>query len=220
MRAWLGFYNHQHNNSAEFLDCLNRNAHDYGLCEALKSYLAGDDDYQRRIRNIHHDRTLWGAAIALYRVLELEGANGEDPEIVDKTLDFLKALTRSSSPKLQSLASPLAAELFDFLEMRENHAAIAHAATVIIGWAVEPESQRSLHLILAPKISLEHAGKTCIFDYLRSTIERDTDFSNWVEQNLPSSLRLRAYKSTGFVELRALATRKQRGRILEDDLGM
>ena len=220
MRSWLGFYNHEHKSSAEFLDCLNRNAHDYGLCEALKFYLAGDDDYQRRIRNVHHERTLWGAAIALYRVLELEDLIHPDSERVDHTLEFLKSLTKSKSPKLQSLAAPLAAEFFDFLKMRKNQEAIAHAASKIIGWANDHDSQRALHLIVAPKVSLAGAGETCLFVELREAIERNADFSGWLEESLPPRLRLRAFQSTGFPELRKLATRNQRGKILEDDLGM
>lgn len=220
MRSWLGFYNHEHQDASEFIDCLKRNAHDYGLCEALTFYLAGDNDYQRRLRNVHHERTLWGAAIALYRVLELSDGNLEDSERVDLTLDFLKALTGSGSPKLQGLAAPLAAEFFDFLKMRKNQEAIVHAASKIIGWANDPDSQKALLLILAPKVSLAGAGETYLFDELREAIERNADFSGWLEENIPPRLRLRAYQSTGFPELRTLATRKQRGKILEDDLGM
>lgn len=219
MRSWLGFYNHEHKNGAEFFEQLKRNAHDYGLCDAIKCYLAGDDDYQRRIRNVHHQRTLWGAAIAVYRVLELD-AKGDDLQKVDRTLQFLLALTKSQSPKLQGLAAPLTAEFFDFLAMRENHNAIAHASTRLVGWASSAETRESLNLILAPKVSLGGAGKTCLFDELKATIEKEKDFSQWVEDNIPSRLRLRAYQNTGFQEIRTLATRKQRGKILEDDLGM
>lgn len=193
---------------------------DGGTYNAINLYVAQDDRWKSWLAKVNWDEALGGSAITLLRVLEIHDPEASERSRLDSILKFFSDITDGTSPKLKRLAADMAVDVFDFLSYRGNQDALAYLSNALISNAESEQGLATIQAIMAPKSAPEATSVTCLYTELRKSISRQGDVKDWIEGHLPKPMRLKAYHATGYGEAIATASRNQRGKMLESDLGM
>lgn len=193
---------------------------DGGTYNAINLYIGEDDRWKKWLTKVTWDDALGGSAITLLRVLELHKPEASEQSRLDRIIQFFSDITDGTSPKLSRLAADMAVDVFDFLSYRSNQEALAYLSDALIRNAGNDQGLITIQAIMAPKNAPEAHGQTCLYRELRGAVERQGDFKEWFEAHIPMSQRLRAYQAAGYEEARSSSSRRQRGKMLEMDLGM
>jgi len=193
---------------------------DGGTYNAINLYVGQDDRWKKWLAKVTWDEALGGSAVTLLRVLELHDPEAGEQSRLDSILKFFSDVTDGSSPKLSRLAADMAVDVFDFLLYRGNQEALTYLSDALIMNAENEQGLATIQAIMAPKSAPEARGETCLYAKLRESISRQGEVKDWIEGHIPKSMRLRAYTATSYSEAIATASRNQRGKMLETDLGM
>lgn len=186
----------------------------------LNRYVGGQDQWKKELARITYDEAIGGSAAILLRILELHEPDECETSRLDRILKYLSELSDGTSAKLTHLTAWAAADLFDVFLYRGNHEAIEYLANALVKNASSEAGLKSIQAIIAPKQAPEGSRETCLYPALRKVIERDHDFKEWFEAHIPKGQRLRAYKASGYEEARSTSSTRQRGKMIEIDLGI
>lgn len=193
---------------------------DGGTYNAINLYVGQDDRWKSWLAKVNWDEALAGSAITLLRVLEIHDPEVSERSRLDSILKFFSDITDGTSPKLNRMAADIAVDVFDFLSYRGNQGALTYLSDALISNAETEQGLATIQAIMAPKSAPEARSVTCLYTELRKSISRQGDVKDWIEGHLPKPMRLKAYHATGYSEAIATASRNQRGKMLESDLGM
>lgn len=193
---------------------------DGGTYNAINLYVGQDDRWKSWLAKVNWDEALAGSAITLLRVLEIHDREASERSRLDSILKFFSDITDGTSPKLNRMAADIAVDVFDFLSYRGNQGALTYLSDALISNAETEQGLATIQAIMAPKSAPEARSVTCLYTELRKSISRQGDVKDWIESHIPKSMRLKAYEATGYSEAITTASRKQRGKMLELDLGM
>lgn len=193
---------------------------DGGTYNAINLYVGNDDRWKPWLAKVSWDEAIGGSAITLLRVLELHEPEASESSRLDRVAQFLTDCAVGKSPKLNRLTANMAIDVFDFLLLRGNLTGIARLADALVKRASNPDGLHTIQAIIAPKTVPDAYAETCLYKELKAAVERQTDFKTWFEEHIPKAQRLRAYQATGYDEAISTSSRRQRGKMLELDLGM
>lgn len=193
---------------------------DGGVYDALNLFIGKDDRFRKWLIRTNWDDAIAGSAIVLFRIMEIHKPDDSDQVRLDLVLDLINEFSDKSSPKLSALTAAVAAEMFEFLTLRNNQGAIRYLADELIRRSDTEIGLRSIQLILAPKDAAEESSSKILYSELRKPLEAHGDVKEWLEANIPTHLRLRAYQATKFEEVITSSTNRQRGKMIEMDLGL
>lgn len=193
---------------------------DNGTFNAINLYIGEDERWKKWLTKVNWDDALGGSAITLLRVLELHDPEASEHSRLDSIVKFFSDITDGTSPKLTRLAADMAVDVFDFLSYRGNQGALAYLSDALIRNADNEQGLITIQAIMAPKAAPDARGETCLYSELRGAVERQGDFKEWFEAHIPTTQRLRAYQAGGYDEAKSTSSRRQRGKMLELDLGM
>lgn len=188
--------------------------------DAINLYIGNDDRWKSWLLKTKWDDALAGAGILLLRVLEYHQPEDTEQQRLDAVLAFIVEMADGSSPRLTRMASAMAMDVFDLLSNRANAGALTYLSDALIKGAETESGLRTIQAVMAPKLAPEAKDGTCFYTELRKSISRQGDFREWFEAHIPKSMRLKAYQATGYNEALVTASLKQRGKMLEMDLGM
>jgi hypothetical protein len=218
MRLKIQRYNYDADSLYEFRNLLS-NLND-GVYDAINLFVAEDERFRKWLTRVNWDEALAGSAIVLFRILEIHKPEDNDKARIDSVIELINEFSYKASPKLSGLTAAVTADIFDFLALRNNTEALTYLADELVKAAETEAGLHTIQLILAPKEALDSSVSSTLYPELRKAVERHGDFKAWFEAHVPTRLKLRAYQSTQFDEAKSTATKKQRGRILEDELGL
>lgn len=218
MRLKITRYNWKVDSLYEFKNLIGNL--DDGVYNAINFFVGEDKRFKMALVRVNWEEALAGAAVVLFRVLELHQPKSDDRTRIDSVMKLIRHFSDGTSPKLTSMTAAVAADIFDFLALRNNTDAMTYLADELIKQASTETGLRTIQLILAPKTALESSVCTTLYPELRKAVERQGEFAEWFEAHIPKNLKLRAYKSTQFDEARVNATKRQRGEMLEMAMGL
>jgi hypothetical protein len=218
MRLKIKRYNYDINSLNDFRNLLSNL--DGGVYNAINLFVGQDERFRKWLTKVNWDEALAGSAIVLFRVLEIHAPENDDKSRIDSVLELINQFSDKASPKLSGLTAAVAADIFDFLALRNNTDALTYLADELIKQASTEAGLRTIQLILAPKTALDSNVSKTLYPELRKAVERQGEFKEWFEAHIPKTLKLRAYKSTLFDEARVNATKRQRGEMLEIAMGL
>lgn len=218
MRLKIKRYNYDADSLYQFRTLLSNL--DDGVYDAVNFYIGASERFRKRLIQVSWDEALAGSAIVLFRVLELHKPEDTDKARIDSVIQLINEFSYKASPKLSGLTAAVAADIFDFLALRNNNEALTYLSDELIKNAATEEGLNTIQLILAPKTALDSSVGTTLYPELRKAVERQGDFMEWFKAHIPRRLMLRAYESTQFDEAKLTASRKDRGKMLEQELGL
>jgi hypothetical protein len=217
MRLKIHRYNYDVDSLFEFRNLLGNL--DGGVHAAINLYVAKDERFRSWLVRVNWDDALAGSAIVLFRILEIHQPADNDKSRIDSVLQLLEEFSDKASPKLSGLTAAVAADMFDFLTLRNNSEALIYLADELVKRTSTEGGLRMMQLIMAPKTALSAEVTTTLYPELRKAVERQEEFKEWFDRIIPKSLMLRAYQSTQFDEAIPNASKRQRGKMLEMALG-
>lgn len=193
---------------------------DDGTYNAINLYVGKDDRWKAWLVKVSWDEAIAGSAITLLRVLELHEPEASETSRLEIIAQFLTDCAVGKSPKLNRLTANMAIDVFDFLLLRGDLKGIAYLADTLVSRTSSPDGLYTIQAIMAPKAVPEAYAETCLYRELKASVERQGDFKAWFEEHIPKAQRPRAYRASGYDEAISTSSRRQRGKILELDLGM
>lgn len=218
MRLKIQRYNYDTDSLYDFRNLLS-NLND-GVYDAINLFVAEDERFRKWLTRVNWDEALAGSSIVLFRILEIHKPEDNDKARIDSVIELINEFSYKASPKLSGLTAAVAADIFDFLALRNNNEALTYLSDELIKNSATEEGLNTIQLIMAPKVALDCNVSTTLYPELRKAVERQGDFKAWFEAHIPTRLKLRAYQSTQFDEAKSSATKKQRGKMLELELGL
>jgi hypothetical protein len=219
MRLKIKRYDYPVTSYWEFQQSLGADLKDR-VYDAIQLYIGKDERWRKWMTQTKWDEALAGTAIMYLRVMEESSPHEQEVARLNGILDLIDELSNPSSPKLANSTAAVAADVFDFLCFRKNANARHYLADELVRRSGGEAGRRSLLQILAPKAPIGAKNETCLYVDLRAAIERQGDLKMWLEEMVPKGLMFRLQKATGYDEALSLTSRRQRGKILAEDLGL
>jgi hypothetical protein len=159
----------------------------------------------------------------LFRGRELENPEISERSLIDAAITLMRAVYSKLPGELRARTPLVAAGMLAFLEFKKSKN-IDYFADQIIG---RSGNNKSLACILLSHADIKPGlGENLKVDLhplyatLRQAIKRQIDLKSWILKNIPADARLRAHANTGFEEIIETMPRADRGKALEDVLGL
>lgn len=154
----------------------------------------------------------------LYRILELADPEMDERAWIDELVQIMSVAynhkTRSDIG-LRHYLPMLPAGMFSFLEFRKSPNVEYFADEII-----KNTNGRLARDVLCNPMPQPGLDRRPMHALLRQSIERNTDLQSWVKKTVPPHVRKSMYDNTGFQELIEMLPRMDRGKALEDALGL
>lgn len=218
MRLKIERYNYDVNTLYDFKTTISNL--DDGVYNAINLFIAQDRRFRSWLIRVNWEEALAGSAIVLFRVLEIHEPENDDKARIDSVIKLISEFSDKASPKLSGMTAAVTADIFDFLALRNNTDALTYLSDELVKAASTEAGLRTIQLIMAPKTALDSSVSITLYPELRKAVERHGDFMEWFKAHIPTRLMLRAYESTQFDEAKLTASRKDRGKMLEMELGI
>lgn len=154
----------------------------------------------------------------ILRATELIGSLPDETARLSEVLSSFDAYAAGvSGVGIKRFAVLAASGTFAYLAHTKSPLLEQFADTVLARVSTNPSMVRA---ILCPSESAERTDTTEMLDQLRKSMERQGGVDHWIRSNINSRHRVLLYKLTQWPEAVGTMTKKSRGRMLEDDLGM
>jgi hypothetical protein len=165
-----------------------------------------------------HPATHACAGPLFLRLKELTNITLDERKRIDHAVDLLEVYSLKKDPKgIRAFALIAAASVFDYLALRRSPNLPYLAQTILARYKEDPGLVRA---ILCPGISVLRPDTTVLRQTFREELERDGGIESWARTNLDSKSRTDLYAFTEWPEVLKSMTKKARGHLLEDQLGL
>lgn len=212
------YYDREVKGTAEFRCSMHQEEHAF---YAANNFIAGNVGFQSILsRNVKTQESLHGAAVMVLRVMEISYPEILHEQRIENLARFITECVQKKSRRLSDAVAAMAANLFSFLEYRGDEAGMQRLAKDLVSSVKTPSGRRTMQMILAPSNPLPQSETRLLYGKLRSAIEAEGSLTEWIYDKIGDRLMRRAYDATGFAEAISLSTRRDRGRILESELGL
>lgn len=152
------------------------------------------------------------------RIKELTKSIPDERKRIDHAVDLLEVYALKKDPKgIRAFALIAAASVFDYLAIRGSPNLPYLAQSILARYKEDPGLVRA---ILCPGISVLRPDTTVLRQTFRDELERSGGIESWARTNLDSKSRTSLYAFTEWPEVLKSLTKKARGHLLEDQLGL
>lgn len=211
------YYDREVKSTAEFRCSMHQEEYAF---YAANNFLAGNVGFQGILsRKVKAKESLHGAAVMVLRVMEINHPHIGHDQRIENLARFIRECVQKKSKRLSGAVAGITANLFTFLDYRDDHAGLEALTRALISDTETPLGKRTLQMIIAPSDPLPHADTRLLYQKLKAAIESDASLPAWLHDKIGDRLMHRAYLATGFMEIISLAPRRERGKILEAELG-
>jgi hypothetical protein len=153
------------------------------------------------------------------RLCELNNPGITEHERLLQGVDLVRCMTEVSHPVLNSKILAVATGIYNFLVFRQPDHVELFTDTII----AVPEGDNKNRMVV-PMLGWKNTLKTInsqpFLDALYRSIERQGDVKEWIKKNIPAKLRITALEVTGFKEFLETSGKADKGKFLEDQLGL
>jgi hypothetical protein len=160
----------------------------------------------------------FAAGPLLYRLLELVDPEVDERVWLDELVDIMSVAYNYKSRNgfgLRTYLPSVPMGMIDFLTFRKSPN-IQYFADKIIA---ETRSPLAKDLLCHPQ-PVKNIDLHPMYALLRQTIERNTDLTSWVKKSVPPHARKAMFDNTGYQEIIETLSKAERGKALEDVLGL
>jgi hypothetical protein len=154
----------------------------------------------------------------LYRILQLVDPEIDERVWIDELVQIMSVAYNYKTRSVIGLRQYLPmvpTGMFSFLEFRKSPN-IEYFADEII----KNKNGRLARDVLCNPLPQRGLDRSQMHALLRQSIERNTDLQSWVKKTVPPHARKPMYDNTGFQELIEMLPRMERGKALEDAMGL
>lgn len=212
------YYDRLVKNTAEFRCSMHQEEYAF---YAANNFMKGNVGFQGILsRKVKSTDSLHGAGVILLRVMEISHPEIGHDQRMDYLARFIDECASKGSRRLSDAMAGMVANLFTFLEYRGDEAGMDTLSRSLIANARTLHGKRAIQMVIAPSSPLPRPQAKLLYHKLREAIESEAPLSDWIKDNIGDRLMRRAYAATGFPEAISLSTRRDRGRILETELGI
>jgi hypothetical protein len=159
------------------------------------------------------------AGVIYLRLCELKNPGMTEQDRLLQAIDLVRCMTEISHPVLNSKILSVATGIYNFLAFRQpDHVELFTDSIIAV-----PENDNRNRMVVKmvggnptnPTINTKPFR-----DALYKSIERKGDVKDWIKRNIPPRLRVAASEVTGFKEFLQTMGKADKGKFLEDQLGL
>lgn len=159
------------------------------------------------------------AGVIYLRLRELKTTGLTDEDRTREAVDLVRCMVEKPHPTLKDHVLPVVTGMYHYLAYRQPDLAQSFVDGLIYS-ANNREIKFGMPEALMTKPTAQHVDTKPFFAALHHAIERQGDVKDWLKEHIPARSRIRAAEISGFSECFEILSKKRKGHLLENQLGL